>query len=319
MAAAVFLDRDTLDRGDLDFSALDDLCPGWIGHGRTGPAERLEHIDAAPIVIANKVEIDAAILDACPGIRLINVVATGVNNIDLDAARSRGVTVCNCRGYGTESVSQHAITLMLALRTRLVDYVDAVRRGRWSQSPDFCLLDYPISELAGQRLLVVGYGDLGAAVAAKAEALGMQVDIAERPAERRPRPGRVAFAEAVSEADVVSLHCPLTETTRGMIDADVLERMKPTALLINTARGALVDEPALAHALRTGAIGGAGLDVLAAEPPGPEQPLLRADIPNLLVTPHSAWGSRAARQRIVDQSVANIRGWLAGAPLRVVD
>ncbi len=319
MARAVFLDRDTLDHDDLDFQALDALCPGWVSHGRTSPDQRIEHIDGAEIIITNKVVIDAATLDACPSPSLINVVATGVDNIDVEAARARGITVTHCRGYGTEAVSQHAIGLMLALCTRLVDYVDAVRRGRWEQSPDFCFLDYPIRELAGQTLLVVGYGTLGAAVARKAEALGMRVIIAERPGVTTPREGRVRFEDGITEADIVTLHCPLTETTREMIDAAVLRRMKSSALLINTARGALLDEKALVEALRTGEIAGAGLDGLSKEPPVAGNPLLAAGLPNLLITPHSAWGSQRARQRIVDQSVENIRGWLDGEPVRRVD
>ena len=319
MARAVFLDRDTLDRGDLDFRALDSLCPDWRSHGRTSPDRRVAHIDDAEIVITNKVVMDAATLAACPAVGLINVVATGVDNIDVEAARARGITVSHCRGYGTEAVSQHAIGLMLALCTRLVDYVDAVRRGRWEQSRDFCLLDYPISELAGQTLLVVGYGTLGAAVARKADALGMRVIIAERPGVTTPREGRVRFDDGIAEADIVTLHCPLTESTRGMIDATVLGQMKSSALLINTARGALVDEPALVEALRTGEIAGAGLDGLSKEPPVTGNPLLAAGLPNLLITPHSAWGSQRARQRIVDQTVENIRGWLNGEPLRCVN
>ncbi|MEX0448328.1 D-2-hydroxyacid dehydrogenase [Spiribacter sp. 221] len=319
MTRAVFLDRDTLDHGDLDFRALDSLCPGWASYDRT-PADRCaERIDGAEVVITNKVVIDAPMIDACPSLGLINVVATGVDNIDVEAARAHGVLVCNCRAYGTEAVSQHAIGMMLALCTRLVDYVEAVRRGRWEQSPDFCFLDYPIRELAGQTLLVIGYGTLGAAVEQKAEALGMRVMIAERPGVMAPRAGRVRFEEGIAEADIVTLHCPLTATTRGMIDAAVLRRMKSTALLINTARGALVDERALVEALRTGEIAGAGIDGLSCEPPVAGNPLLAAGVPNLLVTPHSAWGSQRARQRIVDQTVENIRGWREGEPRRNVN
>jgi glycerate dehydrogenase len=318
MSETVFLDRDTLDRGDLDLSALADLSDAWRPVGRTAPDALSETIGEARIAITNKCVIGAPTLDACPQLALINVVATGVNNIDVEAARARGVTVTHCRGYGTEAVSQHAITLMLALSTRLVDYHQAVQRGRWAQSPDFCLLDYPIRELAGQTLVVVGYGDLGAAVAHKAEALGMTVQLAERPGVADPRPGRLSFEAGVECADVLTLHCPLTDATHRMIDAGVLERMKSTALLINTARGGLIDEPALAHALRTGGIGGAGLDVLSAEPPVNGNPLLAPGLPNLIITPHSAWGSRRARQRIVEQSIENLRAWMAGAPIRCV-
>ena len=318
MSEMVFLDRDTLDGGDLDLSTLAAISKDWRSVGRTAPGEVSETIGDARIVITNKCVIDAGVLDACPRLELINVVATGVNNIDVDAARARGVTVTHCRGYGTEAVSQHAIALMLALSTRLIDYHHAVQRGRWEQSPDFCLLDYPIRELAGQTLVVVGYGDLGAAVAHKAEALGVNVQLAERPGVETPRAGRLTFEAGVECADVLTLHCPLTDSTHQMIDAGILKRMKSTALLINTARGGLIDEAALAHALRTGEIAGAGLDGLSVEPPVNGNPLLAPGLPNLIVTPHSAWGSRRARQRIVEQSVENLRAWIEGAPIRCV-
>ncbi|KAF0282498.1 NAD(P)-dependent oxidoreductase, partial [Spiribacter roseus] len=224
MSETVFLDRDTLDRGDLDLSALADLSDAWRPIGRTAPDAVSDTIGEARIAITNKCVIGAPTLDACPQLALINVVATGVNNIDVEAARARGVTVTHCRGYGTEAVSQHAITLMLALSTRLVDYHQAVQRGRWAQSPDFCLLDYPIRELAGQTLVVVGYGDLGAAVAHKAEALGMTVQLAERPGVADPRPGRLSFEAGVECADVLTLHCPLTDTTHRMLDAGVMNQ-----------------------------------------------------------------------------------------------
>ncbi|RZU98550.1 2-hydroxyacid dehydrogenase [Spiribacter vilamensis] len=318
MTQTTFLDRETLDRGDLDLDELSAVCGHLRSFGRTSPEAVIDRIGDASVVITNKCVIGAETLDACPQLSLINVVATGVNNIDIDAARERGVTVVNCRGYGTEAVSQHAITLMLVLCTRLIDYHRAVQGGRWAQSPDFCLLDYPIRELAGQTLVVVGYGELGGAVVEKAQALGMEVLIAERPGVETPRAGRVTFDEGVERADILTLHCPLTDATQEMIGPAVLRRMKPTALLINTARGGLIDEPALAQALRTGEIGGAGLDGLSAEPPVDGNALLAPGIPNLIVTPHSAWGSRPARQRIIEQTVENIRAWQGGEPIRCV-
>jgi glycerate dehydrogenase len=318
VSRSVFLDAQTLDRGDLDLSALVNSVDQWRRFERTAPSQRQRHIGDARVVITNKCVIDASVLDACPDIALINVVATGVNNIDLEAAAARNVTVSNCRGYGTEAVSQHAIMLMLALCTRLPDYQTAVRAGRWTQSPDFCLLDYPIRELADQTLVIVGYGALGQAVAEKARAFGMTVLRSERPGVDRPRAGRVSWPEALERADILSLHCPLTDATRAMIDREALERMNPDALLVNTARGGLIDEPALAEALRLGRIGGAGLDGLSREPPVEGNALLDPGLPNLIITPHSAWGSRAARQRIVDQSVENIRAWQAGMPIRCV-
>lgn len=318
MSHIAFLDAQTLDRGDLDLSALAGCADRWRRFERTAPSQRHHHIGDAGVVITNKCVIDASVLEACPEIALINVVATGVNNVDLEAAAARNVTVSNCRGYGTEAVSQHAIMLMLALCTRLPDYQTAVRTGRWTQSPDFCLLDYPIRELADQTLVIVGYGALGQAVAEKARAFGMTVLLSERPGVDVPRTGRVSWLEALARADILSLHCPLTAATRAMIDREALGRMKPDALLINTARGGLIDEPALAEALRIGRIGGAGLDGLSSEPPVDGNVLLDPGLPNLIVTPHSAWGSRAARQRIVDQSVENIRAWQSGAPIRCV-
>ncbi|QGM21584.1 2-hydroxyacid dehydrogenase [Spiribacter sp. 2438] len=318
MADVVMLDRGTLDLGDLDLSALEEGSAEFISYERSSRETVIERAKDARIIITNKVVIDAEVMAACPRLALICVVATGVNNIDTDSAAARGVQVVNCRGYGTDSVAQHAIGFMLALSTGLVSYVNAVRSGRWEQAPDFCFLDFPIRELASMKLLVVGYGELGRAVARLAEAHGMEILIAERPGVESPREGRVAFDEAVAEADVITLHCPLNDQTRHLIDEAVLLRMKPTAFVINTARGGIVDEQALADALRRGEIGGAGMDVLTEEPPRQGNPLLQPDIPNLLVTPHSAWGSRRARQRIVEQTVENINAWEQGDPVRIV-
>lgn len=319
MTDAVLLDRETLDLGDLDLSDLERAAGGLTSYDRTTPEQVVERIGTASVVIVNKVVLNAEVLEACPSIRLICVIATGVNNIDTAAAAERGITVVNCRAYGTESVAQHTLTLMLALATSLMPYRDAVRAGRWEQAPNFCFLDYPIVELAGRALLIVGHGELGSAVGRLAEAFGMTVLIAERPGATTARPGRVLFEEAVRDADVVSLHCPLTDETRNLIDADVLRAMKPSAFVINTARGGIVNEDDLANALRRGDIAGAGMDVLTQEPPRAGNPLLADDIPNLIVTPHSAWGSRTARQRIVDQTVENIESWRRGETTRVVN
>ncbi len=318
MTTTVLLDRDTLDIGDLDCAALEQVGGDFRSYGQTAPEEVIERIGDAQIVITNKVVLSETVLKACPSIELICAIATGVNNIDVEAAKARGIRVVNCRGYGTESVSQLAITLMLALNTQLDNYVQAVRGGRWEQAPHFCFLDYPIREIAGQRLLVVGHGELGGAVAQKAQALGMDVEIAERPGAETIRAGRVDFASAIANADIVTLHCPLTDETRNLLNAKVFARMKPNALVINTARGGIVHEQDLVDALRNGQIGGAGMDVLTEEPPRNGNPLLAPDIPNLLLTPHCAWGSRTARQRIVAQTVENIGAWQAGEPIRVV-
>ncbi|MEA3292623.1 MAG: NAD(P)-dependent oxidoreductase, partial [Pseudomonadota bacterium] len=228
-----------------------------------------------------------------------------------------GITVCNVRDYATPAVVQHTFALMLALTTRLFEYSADVREGAWQRSRTFCLLDYPIRELHGKTLGFVGYGVLGRGVAAVAEAFGMQVRLAQRPGGPS-RAGRIPLAELLPAVDVLSLHCPLTPHTEGLIGAEELRRMKSDALLINTARGAIVNSPALADALREGEIGGAGIDVLDREPPPGDHPLLAPDIPNLIVSPHTAWASREARQRLADQMSENLVAWQRGAPRNVV-
>lgn len=313
----VFLDRDSLDRGDLDFSPLTAALDVLTGHAASTPAEVGERIRAADVVIVNKVVLDAATIAAAPALKLICVAATGTNNVDLDAARARGIPVVNCRGYGTPAVAQHAILLMLALSTNFLAYQRDLAAGAWPRAAQFCLLEHPIRELAGKVLGVVGWGELGQGTARLAEAFGMDVRIAQLPG-RAAGSDRVPLDELIAVADVLTLHCPLNDATRNLIDAARLARMKSTALLINTARGGLVDEAALAAALRTGRLGGAGFDVLAVEPPRDGNPLLAADIPNLIVTPHNAWGSVESRQRMLGQIAENIRAWRAGTPLRVV-
>ena len=254
---------------------------------------------------------------ACPELKLVLVTATGTNNIDLAAARAHGVVVSNCQGYGTPSVAQHCLMLLLALATRLPDYQRDVAAGRWQQASQFCLLDHPIVELEGKTLGLLGHGELGGAVARLAEAFGMRVLLGQLPG-RPPRKDRLPLQELLPQVDALTLHCPLNEQTRNLIGAAELALMKPQAFLINTARGGLVDEQALADALRRGHLGGAACDVLTQEPPRDGNPLLAADIPRLIVTPHNAWGSREARQRIVGQVVENAAAFFAGAPRRVV-
>ncbi len=315
---SVFLDLDTLSPGDLDLGGLDRVMPGLDRFARTQPEQLHERTDGAEVVIVNKVVMDAGAIEGAGALKLIAIAATGTNNVDLEAARRAGVTVVNCRNYGTDSVAQHALTLILALTTRLREYQAAVREGAWQRSPDFCLMDYPVRELAGKTLGIVGYGTLGRRVAELGRALGMEVLVAERPGCREARDGRVLFEELLGRVDVLSLHCPLTDETRGLVDAGALARMKADALVINTARGGIVDEEALAAALKAGTLGGAGVDVLTKEPPRGGNPLLSADIPNLIVTPHSAWVAREARQRVVDQVAENVEAFLRGEKLRVV-
>lgn len=315
---AVFLDTHPLDQGDVDFGPLAAVVPDLRLHARTSPDETVKRIRDADIVILNKVVLGEREMGAAAHLRLIVLCATGTDNVDVVAAHRRGIVVCNCRGYATQALVQHAFALILALSTHLTDYDRAVRAGRWQQSHHFGLLDYPIREVSGRTLGILGHGDSGRGVARVAEAIGMRVLVAERPARAQPRPGRVVWPQVLETSDVLSLHCPLTPETRHLIDRAALARMRSDAILINTARGELVDEHALADALRGGTLGGAGLDVLSAEPPRDGNPLLDAGIPNLIVTPHCAWGSHEARQRALQQVTENIRAFLDGNALRQV-
>ena len=314
---AVFLDHASLDLGDLDMAPLRQVFAALHLHAQTPPELIIERLQGAQVVISNKVLLDASTLAACPDLKLILIAATGSNNVDLAAARAQGIAVSNCQGYGTPAVAQHTLMLLLALATRLPDYQQAVAAGRWQQARQFCLLDYPIMELHGKTLGLLGHGELGSAVGRLAEAFGMRVLLGQLPG-RPARADRLPLHELLPQVDALTLHCPLNEQTRNMIGAEELALMKPRAFLINTARGGLVDEQALADALRRGHLGGAATDVLLQEPPKDGNPLLAADIPRLIVTPHSAWGSQEARQRIVGQVVENAAGFFAGAPLRVV-
>lgn len=313
----VFLDIDTVDRGDLDLEPLRAVLTRWTSHPDTAPADTGRYIRDAEIVISNKVMLDRQALEAAPRLQLVCIAATGTNNIDLAAARSRNITVCNVTGYATPSVVEHVFALLLVLVRRLHEYRSAVLQGHWQRTSCFSLLDYPIRELAGMTLGIVGYGELGRAVARIGAAFGMQVRIAEHRGHP-PRPGRVALDTLLKSADVVSLHCPLTEETRNLIGARELGLMRPDAILVNTARGGIVDETALLQALQDGRIGGAAVDVLTEEPPRHGNPLLAVNLPNLLVTPHIAWASTRARQRLIDAIAENIRAWLAGKPRNLV-
>ena len=263
------------------------------------------------MVVTNKVVLDRDTLAGAEDLRLVCIAATGTNNVDLAAARELGIAVTNVARYATPAVVQHVFALILALTTRLPDYQRAVAAGAWQRHDAFCLLDHPIRELAGRTLGIVGFGELGQAVARVADAFGMSVLIAQRPGGP-PQAGRLPLDALLPRVDVLSLHCPLTDATRGLIGARELGLMRRDALLINTARGGLVDEAALAAALRGGDLGGAGVDVLTREPPAEGNPLLAADIPHLIVTPHTAWASREARQRLLDEVAANIAAFLAG-------
>jgi glycerate dehydrogenase len=315
---AVFLDHTSLDLGDLDLSALHDHFAELVLHSTSTPQEVIERLQGAQVAISNKIMIDAKTFASCPDLKLVLITATGTNNVDLVSAREHGVVVCNCQGYGTPSVAQHTIMLLLNLATRLADYQSAVQHGRWQQAKQFCLLDFPISELQGKTLGLLGHGELGGAVAKLAEAFGMQVVLGQIPG-RPARPDRVPLHELLPQVDALTLHCPLNEHTRDMIGAHELSLLRPHAFIVNTARGGLINEQALADALRNGHLGGAATDVLTVEPPVNGNPLLAGDIPRLIVTPHNAWGSREARQRIVGQLIENAQGFEGGTPRRVVN
>lgn len=272
---------------------------------------------AIEIAIVNKVKLDRKTIASAPRLRLIALSATGTDNVDCRAAEERGVAVANTRDYASVAVAQHVLALVLALTNHVTRYDALVRADAWRKSPSFALFDYPIRELAGRVLGVVGFGSLGRAVAALGRCLGMEVLISTRFRDE-PAEGRVPFTTILRTADIVSLHCPLTRETHHMIGASQLKLMKPDALLINTARGGLVDGEALAAALKSGTIGGAGIDVLPVEPPGADEPLLAPDIPNLLITPHVAWAAREARQRALEQVAENVAAFLSGRRLRRV-
>jgi glycerate dehydrogenase len=303
----VFLDYDTVSNGDLDTStlhaAVDSLVLCSSDDSRTA-----EHIGDAGIVLLNKVELSRELLQRAPKLKLIATAGTGTNHIDVAAARELGIGVCNVRGYCTSSVVQHVWGLILSLTRHVPDYMRLVNNGAWNRNELMGVLPFPIRELDGRIFGVIGWGELGRGAARVAEAFGMRVVIANRGAG--PRPGRVDLQPLLAMSDIVSLHCPLNDSTRGLIGARELALMKRDALLINTARGALVDGHALSIALKAGRLGGAGIA---------DDPLLDPDIPNLIVTPHVAWAAREARQRCLDEMAANIRDFVGGGRRSRVD
>ena len=287
------------------------LAAHWQEHAHTGADEIMLHAAEADVLITNKCKLSGAVLEQLPHLKLIAAAATGVDHIDIDSARRRGIGVCNVRDYARHSVPEHVFAALLAVRRSLLSYANAVRDGRWQQSHVFCLHDRPIDDLAGTTLGIIGGGTLGQGVAKLAAAFGMQVLFAERRGVS-PRPGYTAFERVLAESDVVSLHVPLTPETRHLIGADELAHMRPTAILVNAARGGIVDEDALLDALRSGRLAGAAVDVLTTEPPPANHPLLVADLPNLIVTPHIAWASRQAQQCLADAVIENIAAFMRG-------
>jgi len=290
----------------------------WRDHDATAPDETVARLKDATIAVTNKAPIRAAMLARLPALRMIAVAATGTDCIDVDHCLARGIVVSNIRNYATSSLPEHVFALVLALRRNLLAYRADVEAGLWQQATQFCLLTHPIDDLAGSTLGVIGLGALGKAVAKLGAAFGMRVLGFDPLAPAPPGVASATVDQLLAESDVVTLHLPLTPDTRAMIDRQQLQRMKRTALLVNTARGGLVDERALADALTQGWIAGAGFDVLTTEPPDPANPLLRLRLPNFLLTPHVAWASAQAMQRLADQLVDNIENFVAGAPQNVV-
>ncbi len=307
----VVLDGYTANPGDLDWSPLAALGELTV-HDRTPAELTLERSAGARALLTNKVVLGARELAALPDLRYIGVLATGFNVVDVAAAREREVVVTNVPAYSTPSVAQHVFALLLEMARGVGRHADLVRQGRWSTSPDFAFWATPQTEVAGLTFGIVGFGAIGQAVARIAAVFGMRVLVHTRtPAPAAwPEITFVSLDELFARADVVSLHCPLTEATRGLVNAARLAAMKPTAYLINAGRGPLVDEAALAAALHAGQIAGAGLDVLSQEPPPADNPLLTA--PNCVITPHLAWATRAARQRLLDVAIDNVRAFVEG-------
>ncbi|TVV39639.1 D-2-hydroxyacid dehydrogenase [Thalassolituus sp. C2-1] len=301
---AVLLDADTLGSG-VDLSPIRALVSELRVFTRTSPEQLEEHLADAELILTNKVQIPGWAMQGRKGIL---VLATGTNNIDMDAARAQGVPVCNVSNYGTHSVAQHTLMLILALAARLPRYQHDIRGGAWQQSPFFCLLNHNTTELAGKTLVIVGQGTLGSAVAKLAEAFGMTVMFCARPGAEDD--SRLPFEQAIEQADVLSFHCPLNEHTRHLLNRDNIDRLKRGCLVVNCARGGIIDEMAALWALQSGHLGGLAVDVLPVEPPGEGHPLLSAlkqGNLNLIVTPHNAWISPQARQNIINLTADNIR------------
>ncbi len=314
----VFLDAYTANPGDLSWSAFESLGSCSV-HDRTPPELVAERVQDADIVLTNKALLPRAVIERLPKLRYIGVLATGYNVVDVAAAAERGVVVTNVPGYSSPSVAQSVFALLLELTNRTGHQAQEVGKGRWAACPDFCFWDHPIVELHGLTLGLVGLGDIGQAVARIALAFGMKVLAARRQWSVAPPEGVVpaTLEEVLAQSDVVSLHCPLTDSTRHLINPTTLGQMKRTAYLINTARGPLVDERALAEALNAGQIAGAGLDVLSMEPPAADNPLFGAR--NCFITPHIAWASRESRRRLIAMAADNVKQWLAGTTVNRVN
>lgn len=314
MERIVFLERNTI-QANFRRPSLDHE---WIEYGETLSGQVIERVRNATIVISNKLSLREPELSQAPHLRLIAIAATGSDCVDLDYCRSHGIAVSNTRGYAVNSVPEHALMMILALRRNLLAYRADVQNGKWQESKQFCLLTHELRDINGSTLGIVGQGSIGKAMARLGESVGMRVLISEHKGATTTRAGRMPFAELLRQSDVVSLHCPLTDDTRDMFGQTEFEMMKNSALLINTARGGLVDDAALIDALRNGSIAGAGFDALREEPPRPSNPLVELNLPNFILTPHVAWASNEAVQALADQVIENIEAFVGGQPRNLV-
>lgn len=314
MERIVFLERETI-KADFRRPNFDHE---WVEYADTRPSEVGERVRPASIIISNKLSLGQPQLSHAPELKLIAIAATGSDCVDLDYCRRREITVCNVRGYAVNSVPEHVLMLILALRRNLLLYRQDVQDSKWQQSKQFCWLTHPLHDIKGSTIGIIGYGSIGKSMAQLAELVGMRVLISEHKNAKSIRAGRTAFDDLLAQSDVLALHCPLTDETRDMFDRPEFELMKRSALLINTARGALIQDEALIAALREGLIAGAAIDVLREEPPRDGSPLLDLNLPNFIVTPHVAWASDEAMQTLADQVIDNLEAFFAGRPQNVL-
>ena len=314
MTKIVFLDKGTLSRQKFTFDFPSDMTE----HDLCPPEEVSNALKDCEIAITNKVKITRAHIEANPQLKLIAVAATGYNIIDIEAAKEQGVTVCNIKGYSTTSVAEHAFMMMISLMHRLPAYQKQINAGQWQKSPYFYIVGEPIHDLAGKTLGIIGKGEIGSTLARFATAFNMNVQFAEHKNAPTCRTDYLPFNQIIQQADIISIHCPLTEDTKNLIDTPEINQMKNGAILLNVSRGGLINEAALIAALKTGKLGGAGLDVATTEPPPQDNPLLDTTLNNLILTPHTAWSSEEAIARLVIQLQNNINAYKKGNPINIV-
>lgn len=318
MEKIVFLDRKPIP-AHIHFRSPN-FAHQWQDYDSTELEQRFERLQDATIAISNKVILDAPLLAQLPKLKLIALTATGFNHIDIKYCHQQHIPVCNIRNYANQSVAEHVFAMIFSLRRRLNEYQNDIACGDWQNHKQFCFFNHPIQEIAGSTLTIIGGGSLGQATANMGKALGMQILFAERKNATRIRQGYTEFTAAIAAADVISLHCPFNATTDNLIDHAELKLMKPSAILINTARGGIVNEDALVEALIKGTIAGAGIDVCSQEPPSQDHPFMRhIGLPNLVLTPHVAWGSNTALQTLANQLIDNLEAFIAGKPQHLIE